>query len=270
MKPGKTDPDEFLYRTFLHAIANEDVKELKRKDEEYGGSWLRRGGTGAYHAAIRKADRLDTSVAKFGYDVFEAIAKDERSEGIIDDIRDLRRYLLLWEARAMELRIGPYARQLSAVTNLTTEVDFLQAVDDLTNGPGVKERVAEMTRAEHLIFTKAPNPDAVARTEWEKRVLPDPNDVPPRVEIFMGRTREELDQELNNAQVAPGWFQRMTRTWRGPMTPDRLVIPSGEHAVPFLTNHLVPDVSPGSLSLVLPFAEEWQRIAASWATKVDR
>lgn len=35
------------------------------------------------------------------YDIFDAIERDERSEGIIDDIRDLRRYLLLVEAEMM-------------------------------------------------------------------------------------------------------------------------------------------------------------------------
>jgi hypothetical protein len=46
----------------------------------------------------RKWDRLEKQVEEHGYDVFKAIESDIRPEGIIDDIRDLRRYLLLVDA----------------------------------------------------------------------------------------------------------------------------------------------------------------------------
>ena len=82
----------------LERLAMEDVVELKRKDAEYGGSWLKRGGVGAYMMACRKFDRLETQVQKVGYDIFKAVEQDKRDEGVLDDIRDLRRYLLLIEA----------------------------------------------------------------------------------------------------------------------------------------------------------------------------
>jgi hypothetical protein len=51
----------------------------------------------------RKMDRLENQVRKHGWDVFEAIQKDGRAEGIMDDIRDLRRYLILVESEAGRL-----------------------------------------------------------------------------------------------------------------------------------------------------------------------
>ena len=45
--------------------------------------------------------RIENQTAKFKYDVFETIYNDRSDSGILDDIRDLRRYLLLVE----ELRI---------------------------------------------------------------------------------------------------------------------------------------------------------------------
>lgn len=87
--------------TYIHLvleIADNDVRVLKEKDAEYGGSWLKRGGVGAYMMACRKFDRLEEQVKKRGWDVFAAAEADDRAEGILDDIGDLRRYLLLIEA----------------------------------------------------------------------------------------------------------------------------------------------------------------------------
>lgn len=82
----------------LEDIAKQDVETLHERYEDYGDSWAKRGGCGAYMVAIRKADRLEQSVEKYKYDVFEALRQDPREEGVIDDIRDLRRYLMLIEA----------------------------------------------------------------------------------------------------------------------------------------------------------------------------
>jgi len=47
----------------------------------------------------RKWDRLEKQVGEYNYDIFRAAYDDRREEGIIDDIRDLRRYLFLVEAQ---------------------------------------------------------------------------------------------------------------------------------------------------------------------------
>ena len=43
----------------------------------------------------RKWDRIEKQVEGYRYDIFDAMANDKRPEGLLDDIRDLRRYLFL-------------------------------------------------------------------------------------------------------------------------------------------------------------------------------
>jgi hypothetical protein len=47
----------------------------------------------------RKWDRIENQSNDYTYDIFLALEEDQRPEGLIDDIRDLRRYLLLVEAQ---------------------------------------------------------------------------------------------------------------------------------------------------------------------------
>ena len=50
----------------------------------------------------RKWDRIENQCKKDGYDIFKTIAKDPSNTGILDDIRDLRRYLLLVESHTTD------------------------------------------------------------------------------------------------------------------------------------------------------------------------
>ena len=79
-------------------LASLDTYKLNEAEQSYGDSWKQRGGVGAFMMLARKWDRLEKQVEEHGYDIFKAIEKDTRPEGIIDDIRDLRRYLLLVDA----------------------------------------------------------------------------------------------------------------------------------------------------------------------------
>lgn len=116
------DPNDSTYLEHLRAIALDDAEGLTKAQKSYGNSWKQRGGVGAFMMLARKWDRLENRVAtskmplnpvdasdsanpehvmSFGvdkYDIFEHVLADPRSEGVIDDIRDLRRYLLLVEA----------------------------------------------------------------------------------------------------------------------------------------------------------------------------
>lgn len=82
----------------LGDIAQEDVAGLHKAEQSYGDSWKKRGGVGAFMMLARKWDRLELQTKAAGWDVFKAIIEDARAEGIIDDVRDLRRYLMLVEA----------------------------------------------------------------------------------------------------------------------------------------------------------------------------
>lgn len=81
-------------------IAKEDAAGLKKAYESYGPSWKSRGGVGAFMMLARKWDRLNNRLKGLRqmWDIFYGIAFDDRGEGVIDDVRDLRRYLLLVEA----------------------------------------------------------------------------------------------------------------------------------------------------------------------------
>lgn len=97
-RPG--DSDWLDHLRFVSTIAHEDVEAVNSADRIYNGSWKRRGGVGAFMMLCRKWDRLEhrTENCNKPWDVFHAILTDTRREGCIDDVRDLRRYLLLVEA----------------------------------------------------------------------------------------------------------------------------------------------------------------------------
>lgn len=108
----------------LQAIADKDAAGLKKAAESYGDSWKKRGGVGAYMMLCRKWDRIENALDPLkaipgrepmpgmapidawpgskqsvpAYDIFAGLLADGRGEGLIDDVRDLRRYLLLVES----------------------------------------------------------------------------------------------------------------------------------------------------------------------------
>lgn len=82
----------------IKLLAHTDVEKLEEAQISYGDSWRSRGGVGAFMMLARKWDRIEKQAEDYTYDVFLALKEDNREEGLIDDIRDLRRYLLLVEA----------------------------------------------------------------------------------------------------------------------------------------------------------------------------
>lgn len=85
----------------IEEVAMNDVAQLREKGKSYGTSWRNRGGVGAFMMLARKWDRLENAAKVSGYDIFKLVAEDMRKEGVIDDIRDLRRYLLLVESHLL-------------------------------------------------------------------------------------------------------------------------------------------------------------------------
>ena len=79
----------------VNGLANDDVSALHNAEKSYGDSWKKRGGIGAFMMLARKWDRIEKQVEVYRYDIFDAMANDKRPEGLLDDVRDLRRYLFL-------------------------------------------------------------------------------------------------------------------------------------------------------------------------------
>ena len=103
------------YLDMLDEVAQADVAGLRKAEESYKDSWKKRGGVGAFMMLARKWDRIENQV-QYGalyrlddvvtrcvepWDIFAHAEGDTRPEGIIDDIRDLRRYLMLVEAEVL-------------------------------------------------------------------------------------------------------------------------------------------------------------------------
>jgi len=84
--------------TKISDLVKQDMEKLKEAEKSYGDSWCKRGGVGAFMMLARKWDRIEQQTVKHTYDIFETIKHDSTDTGILDDIRDLRRYLLLVES----------------------------------------------------------------------------------------------------------------------------------------------------------------------------
>jgi len=97
---------EMDYLLHLDSVADQDARALRRASLEYGASFSKRGGVGHFMMLARKWDRIEQAICeeKLGlpkYDIYARTAADDRPEGLIDDIRDLRRYLILVEAELL-------------------------------------------------------------------------------------------------------------------------------------------------------------------------
>lgn len=89
------------YQTIAN-LAQRDVQTLKDKGKTYGSSWKKRGGVGAFMMLARKWDRIENIVSSAGYDIFKAGVAN--SGDVLDDIADLRAYLLLVESEVINSR----------------------------------------------------------------------------------------------------------------------------------------------------------------------
>jgi hypothetical protein len=80
-------------------IALIDVGVLINKGKTYGDSWKARGGVGAFMMLARKWDRIENIVEANNWDILGAGVQNIGD--VLDDIADLRRYLLLVEAEVL-------------------------------------------------------------------------------------------------------------------------------------------------------------------------
>ena len=81
--------------------AAEDIKGIfsslvslaQQKDAEYGASWCKRGGIGAWFTTVRKFDRLTTQIRNKGDNIWDV--SDSGTESLEETIMDAINYLLL-------------------------------------------------------------------------------------------------------------------------------------------------------------------------------
>lgn len=92
----------------IEDLARKDAAGLVEKGKTYGDSWKKRGGVGAMMMLARKWDRIENICRENNWDIFAAAGSNVGE--IMDDIEDLRRYLLLVQAHVeSEVRKAPAA-----------------------------------------------------------------------------------------------------------------------------------------------------------------
>lgn len=106
-----TDP--LSYHRHLASITEGDLDYVRRKDAQYQASWKRHGGVGAFFTIVRPWDRLYSMVTAPDkvwpqYDLMRAVLHemDGKDGSVLACVRDLRRYLLLVEAEALEQQLN--------------------------------------------------------------------------------------------------------------------------------------------------------------------
>lgn len=151
---GPTPPKEYtatVQEKLIRILGNDDANTLTEKDKSYGSSWRKRGGTGAHMMLARKWDRLEEICKQHNYDIFAAIeaTKNSGDSSILEQIRDLRRYLFLVDAFMMHQTINPY--NIHAVLELP----------GLTDDPPAEAVSPSPT---HTLDVRKPNPDEIKIT----------------------------------------------------------------------------------------------------------
>jgi hypothetical protein len=189
------EQQEVTYLDHLKPLTEEDVQGLRKAEESYGDSWLKRGGVGAFMMLARKWDRIEKQVVRlpaghyidesmqkveptYPYDIFQHMRHSEPN-GIIDDIKDLRRYLLLCEA---EVRCHGYMTNLDTV--IEADIVACQAIDEKwkqRDGIGLFFKLADKwdnledtMRLEpewDILNHMRANPGIVEQVRWLRRYL---------------------------------------------------------------------------------------------------
>jgi hypothetical protein len=158
---------ERKYIEYLDAVAQFDIAEIKRKDAEYGGSWIKRGGIGAFLNLVRKWDRLDEQVSRserngdtgIKFDIFQHIRSDTSAETVLDTLRDLRRYAMLIEAAMVEYGVVALPGALPRARTMDPEPPRAPVPAGYTRiGSGVHARIIRR-ELNHKEYTDLPDVD---------------------------------------------------------------------------------------------------------------
>jgi hypothetical protein len=85
-----------------------DIEGLIKKNADYGESWKKRGGVGAFMNVARKWDRIETQVMLNGGDLYapKLWVESRVIDPFVDDVIDLRGYLLLCIHHQLGMGLG--------------------------------------------------------------------------------------------------------------------------------------------------------------------
>lgn len=178
----------FRYLDRVEDVLHKDHEYVDKKDRQYGSSWKKRGGVGAFMMLARKWDRLEQFMERdFGYDLFAGIKRwigpSQGVDGtVLAEIRDLRRYLTLVEAWAVDQRwvedVEP--KELWGVEGLD-KGDFYMVMAWVwrCTRDEAKKRILEQVYGERPGF-RAATPPAQAALPLAADPLHEPSELSPR------------------------------------------------------------------------------------------
>jgi hypothetical protein len=75
----------------------------KRKDKEYGASWCKRGGIGAWFTTVRKFDRLHTQLKMMDFNIWDVSLDVQSTESLEETLLDAINYLLLINEKSLTI-----------------------------------------------------------------------------------------------------------------------------------------------------------------------
>lgn len=112
----------------MKKISDDRIALCEMKNREYGSSWCKRGGPGAFFTITRKIDRLEVQAKNRNYDVFDVTEDPTSTESLDETLLDAVAYflLLLEKRQAKRHMIAQFLEELksaSASTQGTTSAN---------------------------------------------------------------------------------------------------------------------------------------------------
>lgn len=208
---------DLTYHRWLDPVALADAAFLRRKDAQYGGSWKKRGGVGAFMMLARKWDRLENTISQRGafgggekdaqsWDILAWIDREVRLRrhhdplrrsdyeacapdgDVLAEVRDLRRYLLIIEAYLVETGAVPPPP--------------MHDVDSVDGAPDRPEKDRRAPADEPATYTKTV-PSETMRRVMEVETAGDGRTLVPAAPAGVGRARARVVTSRSEAPVPP-------------------------------------------------------------------
>jgi hypothetical protein len=112
--------------------------QLEIKDKDYGSSWRKYEGQGAFFNLARKWDRMETQAKNRGRDIL-VLANDGRRDGSRDDLFDFLGYGLLtanWLGEGSDRKVSNFSLMPKNVQDIVDVVEFSDDWDEF-GGTGI-------------------------------------------------------------------------------------------------------------------------------------
>ena len=121
--------------SWIRTKASDLVDLLIKKNSEYGSSWRRRGGVGAFFTIWRKADRLEAQLKSRGYNIFDVTDDPTSTESLDETLIDFWCYLgLVIESRQRIREMADGARRVQpSVNHQEGDLDEISKKDPAEN-----------------------------------------------------------------------------------------------------------------------------------------